>query len=152
MLNSDRVSLQTFTSWEFSFAPNFCCWKTSHPRILLSFVAFLVATAALEVQMLVSVSCVRLSHLLQLYWTSEGLPKDSRRTPEGLLSLDFMVYKIYYFTSRCFKVFETCLTVMITTLSKSCQQLLLLIQHKTNLNPFLYLSSNLSMFWIQLKL
>ena len=45
-----------------------------------------------NVSLLVCVS-VCLSHLLQLYWTSEGLPKDFWRT------LVFMVYKVY--TNYC---------------------------------------------------
>ena len=45
---------------------------------------FLAATAALEVQMLVCL-CVCVSHLLQLYWTSEGLLKDFRETSKGSL-------------------------------------------------------------------
>ena len=46
-----------------------------HCFYLFASVTFLAATAALEVQMLVCVS-VCPSHLLQLYWTSEGLLKD----------------------------------------------------------------------------
>ena len=49
---------------------------------------FLAATAALEVQMLVCVCLsVCLSHLLQLYWTPEGLLNDFQRTSKGLWTL-----------------------------------------------------------------